>query len=89
MAKAVERVLGKQISGGLINVKYGHTAKLKRIELNGGHPNRRLACAAQRGSLRSQSRRRARPGDLPDPGGGSALLPTPAPRNAGGKAGDH
>src|SRR5260370_28799826 len=40
MAKAVERALGRRISGGLINVKYGHTAKLKRIELNEcGHPN--------------------------------------------------
>jgi glycerate 2-kinase len=40
MAQAVERVLGSRISGGLINVKYGHTAKLKRIELNEcGHPD--------------------------------------------------
>ena len=40
MAQAVERVLGRQISGGLINVKYGHTAKLKRVELNQcGHPD--------------------------------------------------
>src|SRR5262245_42391625 len=39
MARAVERVLGSRISGGLVNVKYGHTDRLKRIELNEcGHP---------------------------------------------------
>src|SRR4051794_30413218 len=34
MAQALEKMLGERISGGLINVKYGHTAKLTRIELN-------------------------------------------------------
>lgn len=39
MAQGVERVVGKRISAGLINVKYGHLAKLRRIELNEcGHP---------------------------------------------------
>jgi glycerate 2-kinase len=39
MAKAAERILGKRITAGLINVKYGHLAKLRRIELNeSGHP---------------------------------------------------
>ena len=39
MAQAVERLLGKRISGGLINVKYGYTAKLRRIRINEcGHP---------------------------------------------------
>lgn len=39
MAQAVERLLGKRISQGFINVKYGHTAPLRRIELNEcGHP---------------------------------------------------
>lgn len=39
MATAVEKLLGKRIRGGLVNVKYGHTAKLRRIELNEcGHP---------------------------------------------------
>src|SRR5256885_4438636 len=39
MAKAVERGLGGRISGGLVDVKYGHTDKLKRVELNEcGHP---------------------------------------------------
>jgi glycerate 2-kinase len=39
MAVAVERLLGNRIAGGLINVKYGYVAKLRRIELNQcGHP---------------------------------------------------
>jgi hydroxypyruvate reductase len=39
MASGVERVLGRRIAGGLLNVKYGHVAKLKRVELNEcGHP---------------------------------------------------
>jgi glycerate 2-kinase len=39
MAQALERLLGTRIRGGLVNVKYGHVAKLRRIELNEcGHP---------------------------------------------------
>ena len=39
MAKTLERLLGRRIAGGLINVKYGHVAPLRRIELNEcGHP---------------------------------------------------
>src|SRR5450432_4616677 len=39
MAQAAERVLGRRITAGLINVKDGHLAKLRRIELNEcGHP---------------------------------------------------
>ncbi len=39
MAHAVERLLGRRISGGVVNVKYGHTRKLRRIELvECGHP---------------------------------------------------
>jgi hypothetical protein len=39
MAQAAERVLGRRIAAGLLNVKYGYTAKLRRIELNEcGHP---------------------------------------------------
>ncbi|MEN6606686.1 MAG: glycerate kinase [Bryobacteraceae bacterium] len=39
MAQAVERVLGSRIDRGLVNVKYGHVAKLRRVELNEcGHP---------------------------------------------------
>lgn len=39
MAKAVERLLGKRITAGLINVKYGGRVTLRRIEQNEcGHP---------------------------------------------------
>src|SRR5205085_1403453 len=39
MAKAAERVLGRRIAAGLVNVKDGHVARLRRIELNEcGHP---------------------------------------------------
>jgi glycerate 2-kinase len=81
MAVAVERQLGSSITAGLINVKDGHTAKLRRIELNEcGHPvpdsrgvegARRIADIA----------RRAGKNDLVIcliSGGGSSLLPLPA-----------
>jgi hydroxypyruvate reductase len=80
MALALERLLGKRITGGLINVKYGHTARLRRVEINEcGHPipdeqgvygaRRIMAIAASAG-----------PNDVllcVMSGGGSALLPFP------------
>ena len=81
MAKAVERVLGSRISGGLVNVKYGHIDKLKRIELNEcGHPKpdeAGLRGAARIAEIAMQGGER----DLVIcvmSGGGSALLPAPA-----------
>jgi len=81
MARAAERVLGRRIAGGLINVKDGHVARLRRIELNEcGHPvpdergvegARRIAAIA----------RAAGPDDLVIcliSGGASALMPLPA-----------
>src|SRR5579862_562966 len=39
MARAAEKVLGRRITAGLINVKDGHLARLRRIQLNEcGHP---------------------------------------------------
>src|SRR5258706_13850013 len=39
MAQAAERILGRRITAGLVNVKGGHVARLRRIELNRcGHP---------------------------------------------------
>ena len=82
MARAVERVLGSRISGGLINVKYGHTARLKRIELNEcGHPDpdeAGVGGAARIAAIAEQAGER----DLVIcliSGGASALLPAPAP----------
>jgi glycerate 2-kinase len=80
MAVAVERLLGRRIHGGLINVKYGHTAKLKRIELNEcAHPVPDEA--GVRGSERIASiAAAATERDLVlclISGGGSALMPAP------------
>ncbi|MBS1875245.1 MAG: glycerate kinase [Acidobacteria bacterium] len=81
MARAAERALGSRIAGGLINVKDGHTAKLRRIELNEcGHPipDERGVDGARR---IAEIVRSAGPGDLVlclISGGGSALLPYPA-----------
>lgn len=82
MAKALERILGSRISAGLINTKYGHLEKLKRIELNEcGHPvpdqagidgARQIAALAESCSAR----------DLVFcliSGGASALTPLPVP----------
>jgi hydroxypyruvate reductase len=82
MAAAVERLLGKHVTGGLINVKYGHTAPVKRIELNEcGHPVPDAAGVA--GARRIMDiARRAGENDLVIcliSGGASALLPAPAP----------
>jgi hydroxypyruvate reductase len=82
MAQPIERLLGKRISGGLINVKYGHTARLRRIDLNEcGHPipDRNGELGAQR---IADLARQAGPADLVVgliSGGASALLPLPAP----------
>jgi len=39
MAKAVEEIIGDQLSAGIVNVKYGHTAPLKKIKINeAAHP---------------------------------------------------
>ncbi|NBC28818.1 MAG: DUF4147 domain-containing protein, partial [Spirochaetes bacterium] len=39
MAKAVEKLLGDRVRGGVVAVKHGHTEKLSRIELlEAGHP---------------------------------------------------
>jgi hydroxypyruvate reductase len=81
MAQAAERILGRRITAGLVQTKYGHGAPLKRIEVHeAGHPvpdengvtgARRLAqLAAQAG-----------PRDLVIfliSGGASALTPYPA-----------
>jgi len=81
MAQAVERVLGKRITAGLINVKYGHTARLRRIELNEcGHPVPDAAGAAGAARIAAIAESAGRD-DLVlclISGGASALLPLPA-----------
>ncbi|MEN6602365.1 MAG: glycerate kinase [Bryobacteraceae bacterium] len=81
MAAAVERILARRITGGLINVKDGHLARVRRVELNEcGHPvpdqrgvdgARRIAAIARQAAER----------DLVlcvISGGASALMPAPA-----------
>jgi hydroxypyruvate reductase len=81
MAQAAERVLGRRITAGLINVKDGHTAPLRRIELNQcGHPvpdERGAAGSARIAQIAAAAGR----DDLVlclVSGGASALLPLPA-----------
>ncbi len=39
MASAMESMLGDRLSGGVVNVKFGHTTPLRRVELiEAGHP---------------------------------------------------
>ena len=82
MARAVERVLGSRVTSGLVNVKYGHVARLRRVELNEcGHPVPDAAgiAGAERIAALAES---AGPRDLVlcvISGGASALLPYPAP----------
>ena len=39
MARAMESLLGDRLAGGVVNVKYGHTMPLRRVELvEAGHP---------------------------------------------------
>ncbi len=82
MARGAERVLGRRLAAGLINVKDGYVAKLRRIELTEcGHPvpdQRGVRGAERIAAIAGQ----AGEGDLVIclvSGGASALLPLPAP----------
>ena len=82
MARAIERLLGARITGGEVNVKDGHGAKLRRIHINEcGHPvpdARGVAGARRIAKIAKQ----ANQDDLIIfllSGGASALLPLPAP----------
>jgi len=82
MAAAAERVLGKRITGGLVNVKYGHVAKLRRIEWNEcGHPvpDERGVAGAERIAQIAEAATRDDLVLCLISGGASALLPLPAP----------
>lgn len=81
MAAAMEDILGDRITGGLINVKYGHLCRTSRIELvEAGHPVPDQN--GQHGAARILDLcRKASSEDLVIcliSGGGSALLPVPA-----------
>jgi hydroxypyruvate reductase len=81
MALGVERVLGRRITAGLINVKYGHREKLRFVELHEcGHP------LPDRRGAEGAARVAALVGEAGEDdlvvclisGGASALLPLPA-----------
>jgi glycerate 2-kinase len=82
MAQAIEKLLGKRITAGLLTTKDGHTAPLKRIELiECGHPvpdERGVAGAGRIAALARQATARDLVICLVS-GGASALLPLPAP----------
>jgi hydroxypyruvate reductase len=82
MAYSLEKILGSRITAGLVNVKYGHTQKLKRIRLQeAGHPlpdSKGLEGAQEMVRMLSNLTEH----DLVIfliSGGGSALLPFPSP----------
>jgi hydroxypyruvate reductase len=82
MAAAAERVLGRRITGGLVNVKYGHVTKLRRIEWNEcGHPvpDEQGVAGAERIAEIAEGARRDDLVLCLISGGASALLPLPAP----------
>jgi glycerate 2-kinase len=81
MAAAAERVLGRRITAGLVNVKYGHVARLRRIELNEcGHPipDQNGVAGAERIAAIAESAQREDLVVCLISGGASALLPLPA-----------
>lgn len=82
MARALEDVLGERLSRGLVCVKYGHTVNLNRIELKeAGHPvpdTNGMAAAVKMIDLAKTVTAESMVFVL-STGGGSALLPAPAP----------
>jgi glycerate 2-kinase len=81
MAQAAERVLGGRITAGFVNTKYGHAAKLRRVEQNEcGHPEPDEQGMLGAGRIAAIARS-AGERDLVIcliSGGASALLPLPA-----------
>lgn len=81
MARAVEDILGDRITAGIINVKHGHTAALKKVTINeASHPlpdEAGLEGAREIAGLLGKTGERDLVVFLIS-GGGSALLPLPA-----------
>lgn len=81
MAGAMESILGDRLTGGAVNVKYGHTTPLQRVELiEAGHPI--PDAAGVEGTVKIvELLERLGEDDLVFcllSGGGSALMPLPA-----------
>jgi glycerate 2-kinase len=88
MARAVERLLGKSVAGGWINVKDGHTAPLRKIhQQECGHPVPD-ARGVEGTRKMAEIAREAGPRDLlicVISGGASALTPAPVSMTLGEK----
>jgi glycerate 2-kinase len=83
MARACEDKLGSRLTGGLVNVKYGHTTRLERVEVvEAGHPVPDEAAVAGGRRIRDLLKSCGRDDLLIAliSGGGSALLAMPAGR---------
>ncbi len=82
MAQAVEGLLGRRITAGLVNIRYGESARLRRVQLNEcGHPVPDSNGELGAGRI-AEIAGHAGPDDLVVclvSGGASALLPLPAP----------
>ncbi len=82
MAAAMESILGETLTGGLIVVKYGHSVPLKKIQtIEAGHPVPDASGANGARQILALAEK-ATASDLIIcliSGGGSALLPLPAP----------
>jgi len=82
MARAVEDILPKEISDGVVSVKYEHTANLKRVrQVEAGHPVPDIHGEEAARSI-LELVQKAEATDLVlclISGGGSALMPLPAP----------
>ena len=81
MAAGLETILGDRISGGVVNVKYGHLATLSRIKIvEAGHPV--PDANGEKGALAILSMAESATADdlvvCLISGGGSALMPLPA-----------
>lgn len=82
MARAMERILGRRMAGGLVVTPYGHALPLRRIEiLEAGHPLPDAASRRAGARMAAFARERVGPDDLVFcllSGGASALLASPA-----------
>jgi hydroxypyruvate reductase len=81
MAQAIEELLGDRLTGGVVNVKYGHSAPLRKVKINeAGHPlpdEAGVNGAQEIVSLLGETGEKDLVLCLLS-GGGSALLPYPA-----------
>ncbi len=82
MGKALEKILGKHLSGGFLTTKYGHGLSLKKIEITeAGHPLPDKNSLASGERIRSFVESRIESGDLVIcvfSGGASSLMVSPA-----------